>query len=218
VQWLSVAEAAGELDLSNQRVRQLIDDGQLRAHRLGGRWLVDVDGVARRAASRPLPGRPWAPARAWALLSLAADRPAAWLPLREIRRLERMLVERSLGDLAGHLGQRAHRHSWYVHPALLDDLLAEEGVVISGARASVRLRDRGADDIYVHPGLADDLRHRYAPDEDPGDANLIARVVRGPWPFLPGERRAWTALAAVDLLERDDSRSRRAAEEMLADA
>ena len=54
---LSVADAARELHVSARRVRQFIEAGRLRAHKLGRDYVIvraDLDAVRHR----PGPGRP----------------------------------------------------------------------------------------------------------------------------------------------------------------
>lgn len=204
------------LGVSAERVRQLINSGRLDARRISGRWLVDPGSADRLARRERRAGRPWAPARAWGLLALAAGRNAPWLADADVRRLREVLADRGLAALAPQLQRRADRRSWYVHPGMLDDLLAEDGVVVGGAGASGWLRDRGPVEVYLAADLVDRLVRRYVPDVSAAEPNVIARVVNGPWPFLPGERAAWREVAAVDLLERgDDSRARRVALELL---
>jgi len=216
VEPISVADAAQALDVSSERVRQLIRLGRLDARQLAGRWLVDSSSVDRIAHEQRPAGRPWAAARAWGLMALAAGRNVSWLPSPEIRRLVEVLARQSVEDLAFQLRQRADRRRWYVHPGILDDLLAEDGVVVGGARASGKLRDSGPIDAYIAADVLDRLVNRYEPDEYADQPNVIARVVRSPWPFAPGEHEAWPEVAAIDLLERsDDDRARRVAHELL---
>jgi excisionase family DNA binding protein len=61
---LSMAEVASELYLTRERVRQLIRDGYLRAHRHGATWCVAPQAVRdyrlrrfRQSATCPLPRR-----------------------------------------------------------------------------------------------------------------------------------------------------------------
>lgn len=212
-------DAAGRLDVSAQRVRQLIYAGELDAQQLAGRWLVDISSLERVVHGDRRAGRPWAPARSWALLALAGGREPDWLPGGERSRLEQALAQSGIHELAGRLRHRAERRYWYIHPALLARLLDEDGVVVSGAKASGRLRDSGPIEAYVHPALVDGLADEYAPDAESDEPNLIVRVVRGPWPFQPGERQAWPEVVAVDLLERsEDARARQVAEELLSHA
>ncbi len=216
---IGVAAASEALDVSLERVRQLIHDGRLDARQVSGRWLVDPGSVDQLAREERHAGRPWAPARAWGLLALAAGRPVAWLAPAEIRRLSDVLARRELDELAFQLRHRAERRLWYVHPGMVEDLLAEDGVVVGGARASGRLRDGGPIDMYIANDVLERLIDRYVPDEGAVEPNLIVRVVRAPWPFAHGERKAWPEVAAIDLLERGaDERARRVAFELLGRA
>lgn len=216
---ISVASVAEALGVSLERVRQLIRGGRLDARQVSGRWLVDPASVDRLAQAQRHAGRPWAPARAWGLLALAAGRPVSWLPPAEIRRLREVLAHQQVGDVAFQLRRRADRRDWYVHPGMLEDLLAEDGVAVGGARASGRLRDSGPVDAYVAGDVLDRLLDRYVPDQNASEPNLIVRVVSAPWPFAPGERQAWPEVAAVDLLEHgEDARARRVAHELLSRA
>jgi hypothetical protein len=218
MQWMAVADVAGELGLSSQRVRQLIDRGVLEAVKLSGRWLIRDESVERLAGRPRRAGRPWAAPRAWALLALACDREPTWLPEAEWDRLRDVLAASDIEDLVAQLHARAERRDWYVHPGLLAELRRHDGVVVGGGLASGRLRDSGSVDLYIHPDVLRDLVASYAPDEDPDEPNVVIHVVQGPWPFVPGEREAWPAVAAADLLDRGDSRSRQVAAELLADA
>ncbi|MCW5940663.1 MAG: helix-turn-helix domain-containing protein [Fimbriimonadaceae bacterium] len=54
--WMSVPEAAARLGVSDRRVRAMIASGRLRAHRVGGRWMVgksDLNAVGHRKPGRP---------------------------------------------------------------------------------------------------------------------------------------------------------------------
>lgn len=70
---ISVAEAAGLLDVDVSRIRQRIADGSLAAEKVGHQWVIDAATVKQldyKGAGRPLSSR-----SAWAL---------AWVALREI--------------------------------------------------------------------------------------------------------------------------------------
>ena len=213
---MSAADAAKALGVSLERVRQLIRDGRLDARQVSGRWLVDPNSVDRLAHEQRRAGRPWAATRAWGLLALAAGRDVSWLAPAEIRRLRDVLADRNIGEVASQLRRRADRHPWYVHPGLIEDLLAEDGVVVGGARASGQLRDSGPVDVYIASDVLERLVNRYVPDQSAAEPNLIARIVQGLWPFAHGERTVWPDVAAVDLLERgSDDRARQVAHELL---
>jgi hypothetical protein len=98
---------------------------------------------------------------------------------------------------------------------MIDAVVAEDGVVLGGAKASGRLRDGGPADVYVAADVLNEIVARYAPDVHSNQPNVIARVVWAPWPFAPGERVVWPQVAALDLLERgNDARARAVAREL----
>jgi len=215
---MGVAEAAALLEVRPERVRALIHDGRLSARQVSGRWLIDPDSLDRRARAVKKAGRPFSPARAWALLALASGRDPHWVSPSARRQLAAVLADRGIGGIHHQLGQRAGLQPWYVHPSMISALLDEERAVLGGARASGVLRSADPPEVYVAPDAVDRLVRRYRPDLEPEDANVVMRIVRGPWPFAPGERKVWPAVAAADLLDHpDDDRSVRAGHELLDD-
>lgn len=214
-----VSEAAKQLQVSVERVRQLVRRGDIKGHNIGGRWLLDRDSVERAAEGKRRAGRPFEPRKAWALLCLAGGRKADWLMRSEADRLGQVLRDRSVADVAAQLRRRARSERWFVHPSLIEPLLAEDQVVVSGARATEELAgDRGRVLLYVHQEDLEALAHRYSPERNADNANVVVRAIEGLWPFEPGERRAWPVLAAVDLLDEhpDDPRCRAVADRLLA--
>lgn len=220
MEWMSVAEAAESLGVSPARVRVLVRRGDLLAQQAAGRWIVDPSSVDRFSARPRRAGRPFDPRAAWGLLAMADDRSPEWLAPAERARLREVLSSRNVLDVAAQLGRRAVVEHWYVHPSLLDPIAAEADVVIAGPRASDDLSgDRSALEVYVRPEVADHLRVAYQPASDVRNANLVVRIVNGPWPFARQDRRAWPAVVAIDLLDEhpDDPRCREVAVRMLAD-
>jgi len=67
---------------------------------------------------------------------------------------------------------------------------------------------------YVSPRDVHRLEKRYSLEPSPRP-NFILRAVEGPWPFAEGATVAPVAIVAVDLLESEDARERRAGEELL---
>lgn len=55
---LSVAESAQILRVSPTRIRQLISQGSLPAHKVGRSWALREEDVMQRASDRPKSGRP----------------------------------------------------------------------------------------------------------------------------------------------------------------
>ena len=110
--------------------------------------------------------------------------------------------------------------SFYAHPSILPLLGAQSDVVPSGisAAAYYRLDIVATDQFegYAPAAALPALASRYALDEDPERPNVALRVVADRlWPFDPSDEVAPPAIVAVDLLEADDDRSRRAATQLL---
>lgn len=57
-EWMSVADAADVLQVSDVRVRAMARDGVLPARKVGNLWEVSTEAVKRRQANPPAPGRP----------------------------------------------------------------------------------------------------------------------------------------------------------------
>lgn len=55
---LTVSEAARILNVSQTRVRQLVNQGVLQAEKAGRSWLLDETSVMSRLSSKPQAGRP----------------------------------------------------------------------------------------------------------------------------------------------------------------
>lgn len=70
---MSVREAAKVLRISEQRVRQLINTGQLPAQRVGKIWIIDRQSLQAARQARRQPGRPLALAMADGLVDLIAQ-------------------------------------------------------------------------------------------------------------------------------------------------
>jgi excisionase family DNA binding protein len=56
--FLSTAEAAERLGISERRVRVLVNEGRLPARKLGHQWIIDPDDLERDAVRKRSPGRP----------------------------------------------------------------------------------------------------------------------------------------------------------------
>jgi hypothetical protein len=88
---------------------------------------------------------------------------------------------------------------------------------VSGAKEHrVDLVVRDATEVYVRAGEMADVVNSYALDEDADRPNVILRVVEDEaWPFHDDVRVAPWPVVAVDLLDADDERSRRAGLELI---
>lgn len=216
--FLSVNEAADRLGVHPSRVYAMIRDGLLISSKIGGRWLVEPMSVERqKRASRP-EGRPISPANAWSLLMMAegrrpigVNRSAAW---RARKRLDRG----DLISLAPQLRKRADVWRLRAHPGDLARLAEEDGIVRGGVSAA---RDVRADivapevlELYAPLRLARRLNKKYALQSS-DNPNVILRVVSSEWPFQQDSKVAPPRVVALDLLEADDERTRRAGRELL---
>ena len=217
---MGVGDAADRLGLSDRRVRQMLADGVLRGERVGRSWVIEASAIDSLAGGRAGVGRPWRPQSAWALLAVAGGDDVAGSAVERFRARER-LGEQGLVGLVGRLLARSEMRRFYAHPAVLDDLADVVDVVLGGVSAA---RAHGADVIaagvleaYVKASMVDALVERYALDERAERPNVILRVVADAfWPFAADAKCAPLLVVAVDLLESEDARSRRAGAELAA--
>ena len=217
---MGVAEAAVELGVSQRRVRQMLADGVLSGERVGRAWVIESDQLRQIENRRPGVGRPWAPASAWAVLALADGEDLDLGPVERSRARKRLAE--GLGQVAGRLAARAEFRRFYAHPSVLDRLVDAPALVRGGISAAV---EHGADllarDGFEGYVLADDLDKlvaKYGLDDQAARPNVVLRVVDDSvWPFQPGQVVAGRAVVAIDLLESDDPRSRRAGADLMVD-
>lgn len=203
------------LDVSERRVRQLIDAGRLRAHQLGGQWLIDVASIpnAPRRSGRPMGRR-----MAWGLIEAAEGRRAPWLSPNDVVRLRHMR-ERLRRDpepdllLKSWLVRRADRHELSCPEP--EDLRNDPRLVLSGF-SDPRSRMSAADQVegYVHADNHLALRAEHLLVESSGRrANVILHVCEvlppHPVPLL---------LLAADLADHDQPRELGQARELIAQA
>lgn len=215
---LPVASAAQLLGLSPQRVRALLNRGELAGEKIAGRWLVNRSAVERRVRDRRLSGRPYSSSHAWALILLADGDKATWLDPPNRSRLRRILREEDLSNLAPYLARRARRIHMRAHASDLSRIEAEPDVIRSGVSSAsdhgLEIVAPGVLEAYVPAGRVAKLERRYHLRPS-ADANVIFHVVDGRWPFTADRRVAPKLAAVLDLLDDDDERTRRAAERAL---
>jgi hypothetical protein len=107
------------------------------------------------------------------------------------------------------------KHRLYGHPAVLPVLGEEPVLVRSGASAATEygldIVPDGQFEAYIPSGRLEALKQEHFLMEDGrGAPNVVLRVVESPWPFAPHSQVAPLAAGALDLLESDDLRYRRA--------
>jgi excisionase family DNA binding protein len=237
VEWLSAAQAAGELGVSKQRVRRLAQAGLLPAERLGSVWLVSAAAVRDRARAIPVAGRPLSAPMAWAVVmvvdaALRDPRETHELhlqhALREIadrkvrHQLRSLLAAAPAPDRWAHwLARRASRVRVWVHPGVLDRLVADVRLRPGGGFAAAA---RGAGIAAAPPrrfyvdenDVAAVLEDYQARHDDHGEIELmvIPRNVRAAFRPPAGEPVPLT-IALADLLESADAREHHIATELL---
>jgi hypothetical protein len=160
---------------------------------------------------------------AWALLAQLSHDEGSVLRVSGLRPTERdrvreRLETRPLGEWAPRLRSRARTLRLRTHPAYLERLAHDQRVVRTGVTAAT---DYGAD--ITAPGMAE----LYAPARsipalrgtyhlvEAEEPNAVIHVVDGPWPFRAGVQLAPRHVVALDLLDSDDERTRRAGLELL---
>jgi len=215
---LGVAEAAVELGVSPRRVRQMLASGVLAGERVGRAWVIDSGQLIKVGNRRAEVGRPWSPRSAWAVLGLADGEEPDLSPVERSRARKRLAE--GLDGAVGRLRVRAEARWFYAHPGVMDRLGQDPQVVRSGISAVV---EHGADLVvgdgfegYVRAGDLGELVSRLGLDDHAVRPNVLLRVVGDAvWPFRPSQRSAGRAVVAIDLLESDEPRSRRAGAELL---
>ncbi|MHA3838278.1 helix-turn-helix domain-containing protein [Terrabacter sp. AAH1] len=177
---ISIAEAAGRLDVNVQRVHQRIADGSLPAERVGHQWVVDEADLGR-LANRPA-GRPLSPQSALdvALVGMVDEldlprsqhsRGYASQSQQEAVDFARWLLQRHSGPAAGDVvapispsrRSRARARLRHLLAKALEDGASEDreaaaGRVAGAARSLMHSRARR--ELYrAAPRDLEDLRH-----------------------------------------------------------
>jgi excisionase family DNA binding protein len=211
---LAVSEAANLLGVHEARVRALIAAGELEAVKVGGRWLLDEDSIARREREGSHPGRPFEAHNAWALILLASGGEPTGSP-SVLWRLRRLLSQGGLAGLRQRMRRRGEAQRFVAHPGELRYLADDSELVPSGISAA---RAHGLDlaagnefEAYVSADALPRVvkEHALAP-ADHGEANVVLRVVPAAAWVLGGQPLAPYAAVALDLAESSDPRSARA--------
>lgn len=214
MKFVNVEEAANQLGVSARRVRRMLVDDLLPGFRVGRAWAVDQLALNHFMEHRSSAGRPWRPSSAWAALA-AADGDDSGLSPVDRSRARRRLEENGLVGLVKRLAARAERRPFYGHPSVLHRLGEEPNLIRSGVSAAA---DHHADvvasdflEAYIPSSRVQSIVESYGLDPAAERANIVFRVVEDAvWPFADGIRVAPRAVVAVDLLEAEDQRSRRA--------
>lgn len=217
---IGVSQAADRLRVSARRIRAMIDQGLLRAEKVGGRWLLDSNALIGIDERRPRGGRPFSQAHALGALFLASKEDAPWLSDYEKWRIRKYALPR-LRRVIPRLNARARVRHLRAPSSLVARLMQDQRLIRSGVSAAenfgapVIARDV-LDGYYPEARLAE-LVHRYALPEVPeASANLILRGVDEAL-SLGARREMPIAVVAADLLQSSDARVRRAGRRLLGE-
>ncbi|MET4143905.1 helix-turn-helix domain-containing protein [Arthrobacter sp. UYCo732] len=137
---LSSAEAAVRLNISERRVRALLEEGRMPAQRVSGRWVIDEADVAKYQPGRPA-GRPLSERSAWQFVIKACNNADSSLeqvlsPIEKHRvnaRLERLKESADpLNLVRSLLSKRAEKAEFSSSPADLAELREDPRLRLSG--------------------------------------------------------------------------------------
>jgi hypothetical protein len=194
---LSLAHASEVLNLSVERVRQLVVAGDLPGEKLGNAWVVPTEAVLARQHFPRQGGRPLDARRAWQEISAAEvdlDRPG-----RYRRRADIVRCQMSRGDV--------------------EEIARHEEAKIGGAEAA---SEHGVDpglpdlsDIYIARRVFDELHSMVAYVHDPTGGVRLRVVDDDAWEAIPAGEYVPGGAAALDLLDSGNPRHWIAARELV---
>jgi excisionase family DNA binding protein len=216
---LSVNDVSSRLGVSPRRVRQLLESCELRGDRLGRQWVIQ-EADLRRFDARSYPrGRRWEPESAWLALAEASNIHIS-SSAHQRSRVRKRLRDESILGVYPCLGSRAVNLRYYAHPSVIERMKGDDRLVLGGVSAA---SVAGADlmpnsdefEAYVSSFEEAAIVQRYALDAEAARPNVLLRVVADDlWPFLEGVKSAPRLVVAVDLLDHEDERVRRAGMEL----
>lgn len=213
---IQVAEAARDLGLSEQRIRVLLAQGRLDGRKVAGRWFVSRAGIERLRQKQDVRGRQYSPSNAWALLLAASGQDPDWLSPWDRSRLQDRL-RANWNSWIPRLRDRASVARLRAHPGSLKKLRSDRRLLLSGVSAAkpqgLDLIGRDVVEGYIREQDLAALIGDYKLEESPR-ANVILHIVIGKW-FLEDQNGVPPAVVAIDLIESEDPRSRRAGNDLL---
>ena len=215
---IPVAEAAELLEVHPSRVRAMIAHGQLDAQKLSGCWFINRRSVESKRHSS-VAGRPFNEANAWALLCLSEGKAPDWVSRWELSRLRRRLREDGLEELAPRLRKRAVKKELRAHPSLLPGLKEDPRLFPSGVSMAsehqLDIVEPNEFEAYVsNQDFEEVVRDRYLqPSPNP---NVCLHVADSKLLRKCADHSMGPVVSALDLLEADDEKSRRAGRQLIS--
>lgn len=244
MEWLSPAEAADQLGVSERHVRRLAADRRLVGRRVGSNWLISAESVRERARDEPVPGRPLSPSMAWAVLravDATMDRSlgpgeesgsscldAVFEALGDRRdryRLRSLLSDPAPAEhWAKWLARRAEPQRVWIHPGILHRLRSDRRLRPGGAAAAAAVGLEGSagelDRFYVDADDYDQVLvdYRARPAEDGQVVLMVVPPDVHDVMMGPPGHPVGAAAGLVDCLLSPDARERHLAREHLNQA
>ena len=224
MEWLSVAEAASKLELSQPHVRRLLRNGALGSERVGKSWLVSAAAVRERQHGNYQAGRPVSASMAWSflwLLEQARDpqRPdeqslASTVDRKQRYRLRRMMEHAPVPEVWSFwLRRRAEPHRYWVHPAVLPKIDKDPRLRPSGGDQIVGNSESPVRRLYLDAKDLKALVREHRAQVDPAGQVVLMAIPESVPEVLrpPADAPLPNVVALVDLLDSVDAREKHAA-------
>lgn len=154
IDFLSLAEAADRIGVSERQVRNLAAGGDIV---LVARGVVDADSVSAFLWNRGLvTRRVWSEGTAWAAIGLLAGIDVSWLGASQVSRLRKQLTGIDAAELTSRVRHRATAHRFVGHRSVVSRIAAE--LVRGSATIGALTAGHGVDGYLDEDDLADLVR------------------------------------------------------------
>lgn len=186
---IGVSEFARVKGISRSRVLQLIQQGEIRASKVGSQWVIDNSQLRYRGnLSRPLN-----PKMAKALLQVLSGEevPADLDPSEKSRIRDRVVLIKNTDDPAqiirSWLRNRAQKVELSANPEDLQKLRISKKIVLSGVSSSKsKISDSNFVEAYIEESFLKDFKKKYLlVDSDKPNVilHLVQELVKDPLPI-----------------------------------
>lgn len=156
MEFLSLAEAADRIGVSQRQVRNLAASGDIV---LVARGIVDADSLSAFLRNRGLvTRRVWSEGTAWAAIGLLAGIDVSRLGASQVSRLRKQLTGIDAAELASRVRNRASAHRFDGHRSVVNRIAAE--LVHGSGLIGDLTAEHGVDGYLDEHDLAD-LVHRF---------------------------------------------------------
>ena len=225
----NVQMTAKRLGVNQARVRRLLASGRLDGSKVGSHWVIDDDAITlRRELSSAARSRPLSVRTAWSTAAVLDDLDTSWLSTSERSRIRSRMRRREAAEAVSTrwwMQARASTRRYRVADNDIAELLQASGVVSGGISAAnsygLGLSHSSEAEIYTGVDMVDGLVDEFFLTEST-QGNLAVHVVPDgeAWHQRTARMRRGRLtvprlIVAVDLLDSDDTRSRRAGAELL---